>query len=278
MIKSFSRNMWRCVCGGAGGGGAPAALTLTPRCSDAVLRDGGAPPLSGDRAPPEERRRDGGAGLSPEPAEGPDGGQDPGPDPGSDPLPDRLLLNVFVQSHEDERRRRSELELRCQRLTLELAHTKQHIQEGDYRRDNYPSIKRWVGVFDVLRRRRQPRPCGLRSIISQTCCCVCSERDNFEAEVKDLTRRSETLEVTHAAVSKERDTLSKEVLHAPVPPEDPPLALDLLSPTCPPGGDVATVSEPPAEGQGVSPQAEHGAEGPPSSGGGPCAAAAGLTS
>lgn len=52
-----------------------------------------------------------------------------------------------MQSYEEERRTRADLELRCHRLTLELADTKQHIQEGDYRRDNYPSIKRWVCVF-----------------------------------------------------------------------------------------------------------------------------------
>lgn len=61
------------------------------------------------------------------------------------------VLNICVvcttstddQSYEEERRLRAELELRSQRLTLELADTKQHIQEGDYRRDNYPNIRRW---------------------------------------------------------------------------------------------------------------------------------------
>lgn len=41
---------------------------------------------------------------------------------------------------------RGDLELRCQRLTLELADSKQHIQEGEYRRDNYPRVKRFVCV------------------------------------------------------------------------------------------------------------------------------------
>ncbi|XP_056904386.1 progesterone-induced-blocking factor 1 isoform X1 [Takifugu flavidus] len=91
----------------------------------------------------------------------------------------RTQMRGLMDSYEEERRIRTDLELRCQRLTLELADTKQHIQEGDYRRDNYPSIKR--------------------------------ERDNFEAEIKDLTRRFETLDVTHTAVSKERNTLNKEV-------------------------------------------------------------------
>lgn len=38
------------------------------------------------------------------------------------------------------------------------------------------------------------------------------ERDQFEAELKDLTRRFETLDLNHAALTRERNTLSKEVL------------------------------------------------------------------
>ncbi|KAF7656759.1 hypothetical protein LDENG_00036560 [Lucifuga dentata] len=91
----------------------------------------------------------------------------------------RTQLKALIESYEEERRLRTDLELRSQRLTLELADTKQQIQEGDYRRENYPNIKR--------------------------------ERDGFEAEVKELRRRHETLELTHAAQSRERDTLSKEV-------------------------------------------------------------------
>ena len=52
-----------------------------------------------------------------------------------------------IQSYDEERRLRTELEMRCQRLTLDLADTKQNIQEGDYRRENYPSLKRFVCVF-----------------------------------------------------------------------------------------------------------------------------------
>uniref|UniRef100_A0A8C3AKP4 Progesterone immunomodulatory binding factor 1 n=1 Tax=Cyclopterus lumpus TaxID=8103 RepID=A0A8C3AKP4_CYCLU len=91
----------------------------------------------------------------------------------------RTQLKALMESYEEERRLRTELELRSQRLTLELADTKQQIQEGDYRRENYPAIKR--------------------------------ERDNFEAELKDLKRRFETLDLTHTAVARERNTLSKEV-------------------------------------------------------------------
>ncbi|KAI9535543.1 hypothetical protein NQZ68_003097 [Dissostichus eleginoides] len=91
----------------------------------------------------------------------------------------RTQMRALMESYEEERRLRTELELRSQRLTLELADTKQQIQEGDYRRENYPAIKR--------------------------------ERDNFEAELKDFKRRFETLDLTHTAVTRERNTLSKEV-------------------------------------------------------------------
>uniref|UniRef100_UPI003AAAC633 progesterone-induced-blocking factor 1 n=1 Tax=Centroberyx gerrardi TaxID=166262 RepID=UPI003AAAC633 len=91
----------------------------------------------------------------------------------------RTQMKALMESYEEERRLRTELELRSQRLTLELADTKQQIQEGDYRRDNYPSLKR--------------------------------ERDGFETEVKELRRRLETLDLTHTTQTRERDTLSKEV-------------------------------------------------------------------
>lgn len=42
---------------------------------------------------------------------------------------------------------------------------------------------------------------------------VYSERDNFEAELKELKRRFETLDLSHTALTRERVTLSKEVLH-----------------------------------------------------------------
>lgn len=41
----------------------------------------------------------------------------------------------------------------------------------------------------------------------------CRERDNFEAELKELKRRYEAVDLSHAAVTRERDTLSKEVHH-----------------------------------------------------------------
>uniref|UniRef100_A0A667X5K4 Progesterone immunomodulatory binding factor 1 n=1 Tax=Myripristis murdjan TaxID=586833 RepID=A0A667X5K4_9TELE len=91
----------------------------------------------------------------------------------------RTQMKALLESYEEERRLRAELELRSQRLTLELADTKQQIQEGDYRRDNYPNLKR--------------------------------ERDSYEAEVKELRKRLETLDLTHIAQTRERDSLSKEV-------------------------------------------------------------------
>nr|XP_057914485.1 progesterone-induced-blocking factor 1 [Doryrhamphus excisus] len=92
----------------------------------------------------------------------------------------RAQMKALMESYEEERRLRTELELRSQRLTLELADTKQLIQDGDYRRENYPNIKR--------------------------------ERDSLEAELKEAKRRFETLDLGHAALGRERETLSKEVV------------------------------------------------------------------
>uniref|UniRef100_A0A671MVU8 Progesterone-induced-blocking factor 1-like n=1 Tax=Sinocyclocheilus anshuiensis TaxID=1608454 RepID=A0A671MVU8_9TELE len=85
----------------------------------------------------------------------------------------------FSLSYEEERRARSELEIRCQRVTLELADTKQLIQEGDYKRENYDKIKR--------------------------------ERDGYETEVRELRKKFEMLDLTHTALTKERNDLNKEV-------------------------------------------------------------------
>lgn len=41
---------------------------------------------------------------------------------------------------------------------------------------------------------------------------VYSERDNFETELKEFARRLETLDLNHTALTRERNTLSKEVL------------------------------------------------------------------
>lgn len=100
-----------------------------------------------------------------------------------------------------------------------------------------------------------------------------SERDNFEADLKELKRRFETLDLTHTAVTRERNAHSKEVLHTPIPPLNNWSSYVSLVPflrvlcsvkiyLCPPGGDVAAVSDAPAEGQGVSAQTEHGAQCP----------------
>ncbi|XP_065687404.1 progesterone-induced-blocking factor 1 isoform X3 [Patagioenas fasciata] len=88
-------------------------------------------------------------------------------------------LKCLTESYEDEMRNRSELEVRCQRLTLELADTKQMIQQGDYRQENYDKVK--------------------------------CERDVFERELSELRRKYEILEVSHKAQAKERNDLSKEL-------------------------------------------------------------------
>ncbi|KAG1937779.1 progesterone-induced-blocking factor 1 [Pimephales promelas] len=91
----------------------------------------------------------------------------------------RYQIRSIMESYEEERRARSELEIRCQRLTLELADTKQLIQEGDYKRENYDKIKR--------------------------------ERDENESEVRELRKKLEILDLTHTALTKERNELHKEV-------------------------------------------------------------------
>ncbi|NWR94679.1 PIBF1 factor, partial [Furnarius figulus] len=87
-------------------------------------------------------------------------------------------LKSLTESYEDERKSRSELEVRCQRLTLELADTKQMIQQGDYRQENYDKVK--------------------------------SERDVFEHELSELRRKYEILEMSYKAQAKERNDLAKE--------------------------------------------------------------------
>ncbi|NXR32969.1 PIBF1 factor, partial [Zosterops hypoxanthus] len=91
----------------------------------------------------------------------------------------RSQLKSLTESYEDERRSRSELEVRCQRLTLELADTKQLIQQGDYRQQNYDKIK--------------------------------CERDVFEHELLELRRNYEILEVSYKTQNKERNDLAKEL-------------------------------------------------------------------
>ncbi|KAI4889464.1 hypothetical protein NFI96_011637, partial [Prochilodus magdalenae] len=91
----------------------------------------------------------------------------------------RSQIKSLMESYEEERRARSELEIRCQRLTLELADTKQLIQEGDYKRQNYDKVKR--------------------------------ERDGYETEVRELRKKLEMMDLTQTALTKERNDLSKEV-------------------------------------------------------------------
>uniref|UniRef100_A0A6Q2Z8X1 Progesterone immunomodulatory binding factor 1 n=1 Tax=Esox lucius TaxID=8010 RepID=A0A6Q2Z8X1_ESOLU len=91
----------------------------------------------------------------------------------------RAQIKALMESYEEERRVRSELEIRSQRLTLELADTKLLIQEGDYKRENYSKVKR--------------------------------ERDAFEGEVRDLRKRLEQLDLSHNAQTTENNQLCKEV-------------------------------------------------------------------
>ncbi|NXC31240.1 PIBF1 factor, partial [Campylorhamphus procurvoides] len=88
-------------------------------------------------------------------------------------------LKSLTESYDDERKSRSELEVRCQRLTLELADTKQMIQQGDYRQENYDKVK--------------------------------SERDVFEHELSEYRRKYEILEMSYKAQAKERNDLAKEL-------------------------------------------------------------------
>ncbi|XP_065600111.1 progesterone-induced-blocking factor 1 [Cyrtonyx montezumae] len=88
-------------------------------------------------------------------------------------------LKSLTESYEDERRSRSDLEVKCQRLILELADTKQMIQQGDYRQENYDKVK--------------------------------CERDVFEHELSEVRRKYELLEMSHKAQAKEINDLSKEL-------------------------------------------------------------------
>ncbi|XP_034521176.1 progesterone-induced-blocking factor 1 isoform X3 [Ailuropoda melanoleuca] len=88
-------------------------------------------------------------------------------------------LKQLTESYVEDRRNYSELQIRCQRLALELADTKQLIQQGDYRQENYDRVK--------------------------------SERDALEQEIIELRRKHEILEASHITQAKERSELSKEV-------------------------------------------------------------------
>ncbi|KAG7279915.1 hypothetical protein CRUP_021548 [Coryphaenoides rupestris] len=110
-------------------------------------------------------------------------------------IPEYVAMRIYEvvtplrgQSYEEERRLRTELELRCQRLTLELADTKQHIQDGDYRRENTPTST-VAGV----------------------------ERDGLEVEVKELQETHGEPGPAHSAQSRERDDLSKDGCKGAVP-------------------------------------------------------------
>ncbi|XP_002737941.1 progesterone-induced-blocking factor 1-like [Saccoglossus kowalevskii] len=83
------------------------------------------------------------------------------------------------QDYEQERKIRSDLEVRCQRLTLELADTKSQIQQDDYRRENYSRVK--------------------------------SERDDLEHDFLDVQKQYNYTDAAYKAVTKERDDLLKDL-------------------------------------------------------------------
>ncbi|XP_075055923.1 progesterone-induced-blocking factor 1 [Mixophyes fleayi] len=85
----------------------------------------------------------------------------------------------LMESYEEERRCRSELDTRCQRLTLQLADTKQLIHQGDYKIETYDKVK--------------------------------SERDALEHELLGLRRNFEIVDVSHKTKSKEKHDLAQEV-------------------------------------------------------------------
>ncbi|KAM8976481.1 progesterone-induced-blocking factor 1 [Pelodytes ibericus] len=88
-------------------------------------------------------------------------------------------LKNLMASYEEERRCRSDLEIRCQRLTLQLADTKQLIQQGDYKLENYDKVK--------------------------------SERDVIEHELNTLRKQFEILDVSHKAQTKDQNDLAQEM-------------------------------------------------------------------
>ncbi|KAJ0004678.1 hypothetical protein NQD34_010892 [Periophthalmus magnuspinnatus] len=116
----------------------------------------------------------------------------------------RTQMKSLMESYEEERHLRAELEIRCQKLTLDLADTKQLIQEGDYRKENYPTIRRYLNLHNTL----------FCIIIFKYILFThhFSERDHLDIELKELKRKYESLDLTHTALNRERDTLSKEVV------------------------------------------------------------------
>ncbi|XP_077984263.1 progesterone-induced-blocking factor 1-like [Glandiceps talaboti] len=83
------------------------------------------------------------------------------------------------EDYEQERKCRSDLEVRAQRLTLELADTKSMIQQDTYRTENYDRVKR--------------------------------ERDDMEHDFLDIQKKYNYLDVAYKALTKERDDLLKDL-------------------------------------------------------------------
>ncbi|KAG8452256.1 hypothetical protein GDO86_004163 [Hymenochirus boettgeri] len=88
-------------------------------------------------------------------------------------------LRTIMESYEEERKCRSELDIRCQRLALQLADTKLLIQQGDFKVENYDKVK--------------------------------SERDAIERELLELRKNFDVLNIAHKAQTKDNNDLTQEV-------------------------------------------------------------------
>ncbi|XP_071481297.1 progesterone-induced-blocking factor 1-like [Diadema antillarum] len=85
----------------------------------------------------------------------------------------------LLEAFEKEQKLKRDLEVNCQRLTLEVANLKSAQNQDDYRRENYDRVK--------------------------------NERDSIERELDDARTQHTYLNVTYKAVAEERDALAKEL-------------------------------------------------------------------
>ncbi|XP_038055854.1 progesterone-induced-blocking factor 1-like [Patiria miniata] len=88
-------------------------------------------------------------------------------------------LARLQQTLTTEHNARSELETKCQRLTLELADTKASIQQGDYKRENYDRVK--------------------------------SERDHLEHDYMELKKQHTYLDVMYKNTLSEKEDITKQL-------------------------------------------------------------------
>ncbi|XP_070554404.1 progesterone-induced-blocking factor 1-like [Ptychodera flava] len=86
---------------------------------------------------------------------------------------------MIKEDFEQERKARSDLEIRAQKLTLELADTKSQIQQDDYKCENYNRVK--------------------------------GERDEIEHDLLDVQKKYSYVDAAYKAITKERDDLLKDL-------------------------------------------------------------------